>query len=149
MNLDNFYLAKYDNGNIDHKTVVVELYNDRNAKQYLGDLEYQVQMIQKRREEDIHNTAYIAYYAEDPVGYISFTYKDDSYQISYGIRPKFRGEHLGALLLQEFSEKMFEVYPEVDTLTLMIHNLNTGSKKTASLAGFTQENSTRHVQHRV
>lgn len=32
------------------------------------------------------------------------------------------------MLLQEFSEKMFEVYKEINTLTLIINNLNTGSR---------------------
>lgn len=44
---------------------------------------------------------------------------------------------------------MFEVYPEIDKLTLIINNLNTPSKKTANLAGYTQENSVRHTQRRM
>lgn len=149
MELDNFYLAEYNNRNIDHKTTIIELENDKDGKNYLGDLEYHVLMVNKRQEENPCNHAYIAYYDDIPVGFISITSKDDNYQISYGIRPKKRGEYLGALLLQEFSEKMFDIYPEIDKLTLIINNLNTGSKKTASLAGYSQENSFRHTQKRM
>ena len=38
-------------------------------------------------------------------GFISIYTENDSYQISYGIIPERRQEYLGALLLQEFSEK--------------------------------------------
>ena len=149
MELDNFYLAEYDGKNIDHKTTIIELENDKNGKQYLGNLEYHIAAVNRRKEESRCNHAYVAYYADIPIGFISITNKNESYQISYGIRPKSRGEHLGALLLQEFSEKMFEIYPEIDKLTLIINNLNTGSKKTADLAGYTQENSVRHTQRRI
>lgn len=149
MELDNFYLEQYNDKNIDHKTVIVELYNDNDGKTYLGDLNYQVQEIAKKNEEDNHNVAYIAYYNEEPVGYISLTATNKSFQISYGICPKKRGEYLGALLLQEFSEKVFEIYDDIDKLTLIINNLNTGSKKTAKLAGYIKENSYRHVIHRI
>lgn len=149
MQLDNFDLEEYDRNNIEHKTVVIELENDKNGKQYLGNIEYQVDAINIRREEDMANRTYIAYYDMKPVGYISLTHKKDLYEISYGIRPKCQGERLGALLLQEFSEKVFEDYEKIDELTLMINTQNTSSKKTAELAGYTQETSTRHSQRRL
>lgn len=149
MELDNFFLAEYDDANIDHKTVAIELENDSDGRNYLGNLEYHINMVNKRKEESPCNHAYIAYYDDIPIGFISITTKDESYQISYGIRPRNRGEYLGSMLLQEFSEKMFEVYKEINTLTLIINNLNSGSKKTAALAGYTQENKVRHTQKRM
>lgn len=151
MELDNFFLAEYDFQNIDHRTVVMELEKDdkKGDKNYIKNLEYHFAMINRRREDNRCNHAYIAQYNDYPVGFIAITKKDDIYEISYGVRPEKRGEYLGALLLQEFSEKMFEVYPEIDKLTLIINNLNTPSKKTANLAGYTQENSVRHTQRRM
>lgn len=149
MELDNFFLSEYDTKNIDHKTTIIELENDTEGRKYLGNLEYHIDMVNKRQEENRCNHAYIAYYNDTPIGFISITNKDESYQISYGIRPKNRGEYLGALLLQEFSEKMYEVYPEINTLTLIINDLNTGSRKTADLAGYTQENRVRYTQKKV
>lgn len=148
MELDNFFLAEYDFQNVDHRTVALEIEN-ADKEHYLGDLEYHIARINQRREDNRCNHAYIAYYNDYPVGFISIFTEADSYQISYGIRPEKRGEYLGALLLQEFSEKMFEVYPEIDKLTLVIKNPNEYSKKTADLAGYTQENSVRHTQRRM
>ena len=140
MELDNFFLAEYDFQNVDHRTVALEIEN-ADKEHYLGDLEYHIARINQRREDNRCNHAYIAYYNDYPVGFISIFTEADSYQISYGIRPEKRGEYLGALLLQEFSEKMFEVYPEIDKLTLVIKNPNEYSKKTADLVGYTQDDS--------
>lgn len=129
MELDNFFLAEYDFQNINHRAVVIEIENADREK-YLGDLEYHIARINQRREDNRCNHAYIAYYNDYPVGFITIYTESDTYQISYGVRPEKRGEYLGTLLLQEFSEKMFEVYPEIDKLTLIINNLNTSSKKT-------------------
>lgn len=148
MELDNFFLAEYDFQNIDHRTVIVEIEN-ADKEHYLGNLEYHISRINQRREDNRCNHAYIAYYNDYPVGFISIFTEAGSYQISYGVRPEKRGEYLGALLLQEFSEKMFEVYPEIDKLTLIINNANTPSKMTADLARYTQENSVRHTQRRM
>lgn len=143
MELDNFFLAEYDFQNVDHRTVALEIEN-ADKEHYLGDLEYHIARINQRREDNRCNHAYIAYYNDYPVGFISIFTEADSYQISYGIRPEKRGEYLGALLLQEFSEKMFEVYPEIDKLTLVIKNPNEYSKKTADLVGYTQDDSIVH-----
>lgn len=149
MKLDNFYLIAYNENEPTHQKVIEELYLDHDGRKYLGSLDYQLQVIAKRKEENIHNNAYIAYYNEEPIGYISLTYKNDRYFISYGIRPTFRGEYLGSLLLQEFSEKLFAIYPDIDKLSLMIDNLNTGSKKTAFLAGYEQESENIYGQQRM
>lgn len=149
MELDNFFLAEYDARNIDHKTVIIKLENDSYARTYLGNLSYHIERINQRKEENRCNHAYIAYYDDVPVGFISIYLEQKMYQISYGIIPKKRKEYLGALLLQEFSEKLFDEYPEIETLNLLINNLNTGSKKTANLAGYTQENGVRYTQKRM
>jgi len=51
--------------------------------------------------------------------------------------------------LQEFSEKMYEIYPEIDKLTLVISEVNEHSQDAATLAGYTQENNTRYTQRRI
>lgn len=157
MELDNFFLAGYDFQNDDHRMIVMELEEDdkKNGTNYIKDLEYHFAMINHRREDNRCNQAYIAYYNDYPVGFIAITKKDDIYEISYGIRPEKRGEYLGAMLLQEFSEKMFEVYPEIDKLTLIVNDLNTPSKKTADLVGYSlddsivRENSVGYSQKRM
>lgn len=51
MQLDNFYLEKYDSTIPIHKTVIVELCNDKNSSDFLGDLEYHILEVNKRKEE--------------------------------------------------------------------------------------------------
>lgn len=150
MQLDNFNLEEYCASNPYHKTVIIEIENDKNSRPYLGDLEYHIANIYKRKEEafNLVNKAFIAFYNDNPVGFISITFKNERYEISYGIRPKFQGAHLGALLLQEFSEKIFNEYKKINELTLMISNQNTSSKKTANLAGYDKVTSTKYIQNR-
>lgn len=140
MKLDNFYLEPYQNGNVEHRSVVISLCNDPNGKKYLGNLEFHIQMIEKRKEDDLHNQAFIAYYGDDydsiPVGFISLSVHQGSYEISYGILPQYRKQNLGSLLLQEFSEQLLELYPEIMELILVISDLNEGSKSVANLAGY-------------
>ena len=149
MKLDNFNLEEYDKTNVDHKTTVIEIGNDTLGRDYLGDLEYHIACINKRKENSLINYAYIAYYDIEPVGFISISSKENGYEISYGIRPKYRGEHLGALLLQEFTERVFEKYDNIDEIKLIISNVNTGSKKTALLAGYEKKNSSTYTQRRM
>lgn len=149
MELDSFILEKYSNYNIEHKTTVIELCNDKSGRDYLGNLLYAIERIEERKEISEVNNVYIAYHDESAVGYISITTKDNIYEISYGIRPKYRKEYLGSLLLQEFSKKILELYPEIQVLTLMINNSNIGSSKVADLAGYVRENSVRHTKRRM
>lgn len=149
MELDNFFLAEYDPRNIDHKTVIIKLENADRKDKYLGDLEYHIERINQRREFNRCNHAYISYYNDDPVGFISIYTENDSYQISYGIIPEKRKEYLGALLLQEFSEKMFEIYPEIENLTLTINTTNEASRKSAELVGFERQSTKKYTQRRM
>lgn len=149
MKLDNFNLVEYDKNNVEHKTTVIEISNDSLGREYLGDLEYHIACINRRKEDNFLNYAYIAYYDENPVGFISIFSRETGYEVSYGLRPKYRGEYLGALLLQEFTEKIFESFKQVDEIKLFINNVNTGSKKTALLAGYEKKSSTTYAQRRV
>ena len=149
MELDNFFLAEYDPRNIDHKTVIIKLENADLKDKYLGNLEYHIEKTNKRREYNRCNHAYISYYDDIPIGFISIYTENDSYQISYGIIPERRQEYLGALLLQEFSEKMYEVYPEIGNLTLTIKPNNEASRKLAKLVGFERQNTVKYTQRRM
>lgn len=44
---------------------------------------------------------------------------------------------------------MYEIYPEIDKLTLVISLVNERSQDVATLAGYTQENNTRYTQRRI
>lgn len=136
LKLDNFILEEY-NHNI-HNNILNKLQIDQNTKKYLGDLKFSILMIEKRKLENNINNAYIAYYNDYPIGFISITYSEELYQISYSILPEYRKQNLGSLLLQEFSEVIFQKYPNIDELTLKIKEHNIGSRNVASLSGFEQ-----------
>ena len=53
------------------------------------------------------------------------------------------------MLLQEFTERVFEKYDNIDEIKLIISNVNTGSKKTALLAGYEKKNSSTYTQRRM
>lgn len=44
---------------------------------------------------------------------------------------------------------MYEIYPEIDKLTLVISEVNEHSQDAATLARYTQENNTRYTQRRI
>lgn len=140
MKLDFFELQEYDFNNLNHRSVIIELYNDKDSRKYLGDLSYSIEMINKRKENNFLNNAFIAYRNNNPIGYISITTKENNYEISYGILPKYRGENLGMLLLQDFSLNIFKENKNIDELSLIISKDNIKSRKTAISAGYYQEN---------
>ena len=143
--LDNFILEEYNEKNIEHRSTIIELQNDLSSQKYLGDINYSLIKL----EENKKNKAYISYYNEVPIGYISLFVINNNYEISYGILPKYRKQNLGALLLEEFSEKLFDIYLDIDKLSLQINQSNIGSIKLAKLADFKKENSTKYSRERI
>lgn len=146
LKLDNFILEEY-NSSI-HNDILDKLQIDQNTKKYLGDLKFAITMIKKRNLENTINKAYIAYYNNYPIGLITISYIEESYQISYAILPEYRKQNLGSLLLQEFGEALFEKYSNIDELTLKIKEHNTGSKNVAKLAGFEESAKETFTQQR-
>ena len=142
MELDNFILKEYNEKNIEHSSIIDTLDLDEKSKNFIGRTRTLIQIINKRKEDEdyLHNNTYIAYYNDRPVGYISLTHKEDNYEIISGLLKEERNQHLGALLLLEFSEKVFEKYKDIDKLTLKINSKNLGSIKCAELVGYKHEN---------
>jgi len=148
MELDNFMLEKYNPFKIEHRCVITELENDVSANRYLGDLNLFYRNIMNDKEEGYFANLYIANYNNYPIGFISINVNDNKYYIASGLLKEFRGYHLAALLLQEFSEKIFEVRPEINNLYLSINEKNFASRKTAQLVGYEQENTIRYKMKR-
>ena len=148
MELDNFILEDYNPFNIEHKSVIVELENDASATKYLGDLNLFYKNILDDQEEGYFAHLYIAYYNECPIGFISINVNDNKYYIASGLLKEYRGYHLAALLLQEFSEKVFEVREDINNLYLAINEKNFASRKTAELVGYSQDNKVRYQMKR-
>ena len=153
MNLDNFYLAPYNGGNMEHRNIFLKLWNDKAGKEYLGDLEYNIKTIRQTKKEDSRNEFYIAYYGDQqnnyrPVGFIALTTMNNDFEITSGIIPEFRHQHMAALLLEDFTEKIFESYSDIDELTLRIKDSNVPSKKTAQLVGYVKRDREKYTLRR-
>ena len=148
MKLDNFLLEDYNEFDDVHRNVI-SMINDIQANRFLGDLEYHIKRVYARRENDSRcNNVYIAFYDDRPIGFISISHKDFGYEIASGILPSERGKHLGALLLQEFSEKIFELYQDIDKVVLKINPNNRSGIKAANLVGFQENDDGLFVQKR-
>lgn len=145
--LDNFTLIEYDPNRSEQKHIVDRLKQEPAVNKYLGDLQYLALRIAQRKEENKYNLLFLAYYDENPIGFISLTYLEESYQISSALFKEYRGQNLGSLLLQEFSEKIFEEYP-IDKLILKINNENIAGQKAAELGGYDKEDSTTYTMNR-
>lgn len=150
INLDNFILEEYSSYNSEHVKVVFELNKDQDTKRFLGDVNYTIERTMIRRTDDLnhYNIAFIPYYNDYPIGYISLVYLQHEYQIIYGILNRFRKQNLGALLLDEFSEYFLSYYSEIDSLNLKIDEDNLGSRKVADLAGYHQDSDTKYSRRR-
>lgn len=148
MKLDNFILEEYNENKAEHKKTISEISSDGDSRMYLGDLKTFVDFFKNLKNQSLLNILFIAYYNREPIGFITISDIGD-YEICYGLRPKCRGEYLGSLLLQEFSEKVFERYENIDELKLFIDELNISSKKTAELAGYQENDNDSYSMRRM
>lgn len=150
VDLDNFALEEYSSYNKEHVEVVFELNQDQSTKEFLGDVYYTIARTEKRHDDDPshYNIAFIPYYNDYPIGYISLVYLHQEYQVIYGILEKFRKQNLGALLLEEFSEYFLDRYSDIDSLNLEIKEDNLGSRQVADLVGYRQDSSTKYSRKR-
>ncbi len=89
IHLDNFVLEEYSKDNYEHIEVINKLNSDDSVKRYLGNINYSIARIERRKTEDCLskniNSAFISYYNDYPIGYISIYYKEGKHHISYGI----------------------------------------------------------------
>ncbi len=149
MKLDNFTLEIYNENNKEHIETIDKIDKDKKSKDYLGNTFSLIKMINKRKDEDyLHNETYITYYNNRPVGYIALTHNNEDYELISGLIPSERNQHLGALLLQEFSEELFNKIKDIDKLTLKINDKNLGSIKCAKLVGYVQDTNEKYTLRR-
>lgn len=147
LELDNFILYEY-NDSSEHRYVIEQIQSS-DPNKFLGNLKFHIAMINRRKEENGLNCAYIAYYKgleeidNYPVGFIGLSNVDESYQVSYGTLPQFRKQNLSSLLLQEFSEKILEI-TKIEQLVLKIDSNNMASQKVANLVGYEQTDETTY-----
>ena len=148
MKLDNFELEYFDNNNFEHKKLLVELNNDHDFFEFMGSVNLFLDYTIKHGKENGIDEFFVVKYNNEVIGLITINLIDDKYEISYAILPQYRHEYLASLLLQEFSEEIFNKYSYVDKIYLQISQKNMGSRKVASIVGFQKEKPTRYYIER-
>lgn len=144
MQLDYFKIEKYQDYNIEHRSVLTILDNDTAAKNYLGDLFLITKKTQIANEDNGIDTFYIAYRGNTPIGFCAINMIDYKPFISYGILPEFRGSHLGYLLVNDFSEHLLKEY-NFDNVYANVNQKNISSIKSVELAGYKKMSLTRYI----
>ncbi len=136
MVLDNFILEEYNEKNIEHKSLLINLGNDFKIQRYLGNLEMLYEFLNRNNKNGLVANFYVAFFNKIPVGIITINQYSNTYEISYAILNIYRKQHFGSLLLSEFSKKIFEQYNDIDSLDLRINIKNIASQKLALFAGY-------------
>lgn len=147
--LDSFFLIEFCPDNLEHQQILQQIEATPDGQKFLGNLSYAIQRIHQRREVHPFNMAYIVYFFDEPMGYISISFLEEQYQISYGIIPEMQGQYLGSFLLMEFSDFLFQRFPEIQKLILKIKQDNLGSIKLAQKVGYEKEDSETYSQRRI
>ncbi len=142
MQLDNFYLERYQDFNLEHRSIMTII--DNTSRKYLGDLFFLINNTNKRFEDNNIDSIYIAYYNNYPIGFISLNIYDNKPFISYALLSEYQHQYLGSLLLLEFSDKLFNIY-NFDNLYLDINQSNIASIKTSQIVGYKKRSLTKYV----
>lgn len=149
ISLDNFKLEKYNKYDGDHISTIETLAIDPNITKDFGNLEYMVTCIERRYRENFYDQLFIAYYKDHPIGFISTSLVDDTYDIRNGILTKYRGYHLSSLLLLEFSEYLFKINSNIQELCIEINKENTEEIENALLIGYESIGRNKYILKRL
>src|SRR5574344_2676476 len=133
------FTLKTFNSSLEHQNIINQLNTDPASNKYLGNLNYMLERILIRHEENHLDNLYIVYHNDEPIGIITLSLIKAKYKISYGILPKYRHQGLAPLLTKEFSQKIFEIYQRINKLTLDIDSTNIYSQKSALASGYTYD----------
>lgn|SRR5574344_264475 len=140
LELDNFVLKEFNPLNKEHLDIINQLGCDAKSNKYLGNIKYALERNSMRSISNDLNKSYIVYYNSYPIGYANIMFTD-ACMLSIGILPKYRGQHLAALLLDELTDSELEHNSDLDEVCLKIDKANIGSIKTALLVGYKADGS--------
>lgn len=137
--LKDFYLEKYQSYNDVHNMVINTLNSEKYSQKYLGDLKYLITKINQRYAENYIDSLYITYKNDSPIGFITLVLRKEKYEVDIGILPNERQKHYAKLLTEEFVQKAFELYPNIDKIYLQIDVDNSVSQTIANKMGYIKE----------
>ena len=141
--MEYFSIEEYDKYNYDHRSVVIKLANDEKVTRYFHDFEAYVQNIEERIEDDDENKVYIVSFHDEPIGVTTVDHQSFKHYLSLALLPEKRHERLGAMLLGELAEYLFQ-HKKMDRIYLEINDTNIASIKTAEKVGFVKDVRTRY-----
>lgn len=142
LRLSHFNYELYDNSNKTHLDFFDELWLDEETNKYLYNKEDFINNIIKGTNE--YDCIYLVKIKEKIIGFVSIYYSDNTYEISDGILPRYRGNSYSAILLNEFSSYIFS-NTNIDTLYGYIEKNNNSSIKSALKNGFVQTNEKEYI----
>ena len=137
--LKDFELENYHTYNDFHNEIINRLSCDDGVKKYLGNLEYLITKIQQRYQENFVDTLYLVYKENKPIGIVTVCLRDEKYEIDCGILPEYRQKYYATILLNEFTEYLFNKYQRLDKVYLQIDGANDKSKIVAARNGYINE----------
>ena len=140
--LKTFTLQEYNPDDIDHKSTMISLFNDKDTNTFMGNVEDFGKNILKAK--DGYSNMYIAYKDDNPIGLVSLYFLDSKYEVCYAILPEYRQQGLASLLLGEYTDYIFN-NTNIEDLYLYINKANRNSIIVANRNGY---NKTAGVEYK-
>lgn len=135
INLETFDLIEYNELDLDHRIVTINLWNDKSVSSFMGDIEEFIFNVINSKSDDNYNNIYLVEKNNSIIGLVSLYCLDTKYEICYAILEQYRNNHYASKLLKEFSNYVFN-NTNIDNLYLYINKSNIVSLKVASNNGY-------------
>lgn len=132
--LENIKLCFYDDNNLEHKKVLMELEGNSKSN-YIHDIGSR--LVNSKNKKDIpFDVGYVVSLGESFIGYVFISKRiRDEIFLEYSLINEFRGKGYGKLVLSEVSNYLFSNY-NIKSITLDIDPSNMASIMTAVSVGF-------------
>lgn len=136
---DNFEFMTYDPKDYDHVLALQSLENDPQVQEYLHTIS---EYLEDSDGKDTLNQAYLVGNDFGIVGYLAMFNYDSMEEFHYATLSEYRGirndsnETIGAQIVKEASQEVFDRYRFIKRIRLIIKAENIRSIKTAEACGF-------------
>ena len=138
----NIDFIEYNPDNIEHKSLIMNITNDEETKEYFYDFERFVNNVM----DDETGKVYISTICDVATAVICLQIIDGKYIMSYALPPGKRGEGIGSFVVDVFTTRLLKRHKEIDRLYLHIRQDNKPSRIVAARAGYVEDSSVRYVR---
>lgn len=146
--LDSFELIEYDRTLEEHKQYAAYFESDKDYGEYMEpfwSLEYSIDYARKNGR---YSNVYFAFKGNILVGMIGTIWVSDYPELVIGILKEHRGHHYSRVLIEEYTNYLFDTYKEYERIYAYIEKSNIHSKENVLAAGFTSLNEFQYVKKR-